>query len=80
MDSSPAETNLLLTNPIAVLIGPGGAIAYRGRIDNSFAAIGVQRRVVTQHDLRDALDAVIAGRLVARPEEPAIVCYIGNWS
>jgi len=62
--------------PTAVLIRPDGSIAYRGRIDNSFAAIGVQRRVVTEHDLRDALDAVFAGRPVAKPEEPAVGCYI----
>lgn len=63
-------------NPTAVLVRPDGSIAYRGRIDNSFAAIGIQRRVVTEHDVRDALDAVIAGRQVAKPEEPAIGCYI----
>jgi hypothetical protein len=63
-------------NPTAVLIRPDGSIAYRGRIDNSYAAIGVQRRVVTEHDVRDALDALIAGRPVARPEEPPIGCYI----
>lgn len=63
-------------NPTAVLVRPDGSIAYRGRIDNSFAAIGIQRRVVTEHDVRDALDAVIAGRPVAKPEEPAIGCYI----
>lgn len=62
--------------PTAVVIRPDGSIAYRGRIDNSFAAIGVQRRVVTEHDLRDALDAVVAERPVAKPEEPAIGCYI----
>jgi hypothetical protein len=65
-------------NPTAVLIRPDGSIAYRGRIDNSFAAIGVQRRVVTEHDLRDALDAVLAGRTVAKPEEPPIGCYISG--
>jgi hypothetical protein len=54
-------------NPTAVLIRPDGSIAYRGRIDNSYAAIGVQRRVVTEHDVRDALDALIAGHAVARP-------------
>lgn len=63
-------------NPTAVLITSDGKIAYRGRIDNSFAAIGVQRRVVTEHDLRDALDAVIAGRPVAKPESEPIGCYI----
>jgi hypothetical protein len=63
-------------NPTAVVLRPDGSIAYRGRIDNSFAAIGVQRRVVTEHDVRDALDAVLAGRPVAKPEEPAVGCFI----
>ena len=62
--------------PTAVVVRPDGSIAYRGRIDNSFAAIGIQRRVVTEHDLRDALDEVLAGKPVAKPEEPAVGCYI----
>src|SRR5215472_2267127 len=45
-------------NPTAVIVTRDGRIAYRGRIDNTYAAIGIQRRVVTEHDLRDALDAV----------------------
>ena len=63
-------------NPTAVVVAPDGQIAYRGRIDNTYAAIGVQRRVVTEHDLRDALDAVLAGRPVSKPEAPPIGCYI----
>jgi hypothetical protein len=63
-------------NPTAVVVRADESIAYRGRIDNSFAAIGKQRRVVTEHDLRDALDAVIAGKPVVKPEAPPIGCYI----
>jgi len=63
-------------NPTAVLVRPDGSIAYRGRIDNTYAAIGVQRRVVTDHDLRDALDAVLSGRAVRTPETQPIGCYI----
>jgi hypothetical protein len=63
-------------DPTAVLIKPDESIAYRGRIDNSYAAIGKQRRVVTEHDLRDALDAIVAGRPVAKQEAPPIGCYI----
>lgn len=63
-------------NPTAVVVKPDGSIAYRGRIDNFYAAIGRPRRVVTQHDLRDALDAVVAGKPVAEPEAPPIGCYI----
>jgi hypothetical protein len=62
--------------PTAVLIKPDESIAYRGRIDNFYAAIGKQRRVVTEHDLRDALDAVLAGRPVAKPEVSPVGCYI----
>jgi hypothetical protein len=62
--------------PTAVLIKPDESIAYRGRIDNFYAAIGKTRRVVTEHDLRDALDAVMAGRPVAKQEAPSVGCYI----
>jgi hypothetical protein len=63
--------------PQAVVVGPGGALKYRGRIDNRYAALGKPRRVVTVHDLRDALDAVLAGRVVANPETEAFGCFIG---
>jgi hypothetical protein len=63
-------------NPTAVLIRPDASIAYRGRIDNFYAAIGKQRRIVTEHDLRDALEAVIAGRPVAKQEASPVGCYI----
>jgi len=63
-------------NPTAVLVNPDGAIVYRGRVDNAFAAIGKQRRVITQHDVRDALDAVLAGRPVLNPQSPPLGCYI----
>lgn len=63
-------------NPTAVIVTADGRIAYRGRIDNSYASIGIQRRVVTEHDLRDALDAVIAGRPVSKSETQPVGCYI----
>ena len=62
--------------PTAVLITADKTIAYRGRIDNFYAALGKTRRVVTEHDLRDAIDAVFAGRKVEKPENSPIGCYI----
>lgn len=62
--------------PQAVVIRDDESIAYRGRIDNFYAALGKPRRVVTEHDLRDALDAVLSGRPVAKPEVPSVGCYI----
>jgi hypothetical protein len=62
--------------PEAVLIDSTGAVRYRGRIDNKYIALGRPRRVVTSHDLRNALDAVLAGRPVPAGETPAIGCFI----
>jgi hypothetical protein len=32
--------------------------------------------VVTSHDVRDALDAVLSGRAVAHPDTDPVGCYI----
>jgi AhpC/TSA family len=62
--------------PQAFVIDRSGTIRYRGRIDNLYAALGKTRQLVTSHDLRDALDAVLEGRTVARPETEALGCFI----
>jgi hypothetical protein len=66
--------------PEAVVLAPGGKIEYRGRIDNAYAGLGKPRRVVTEHEVRDALDAVITGRPVPKPETGAVGCYIPDLS
>lgn len=50
--------------------------AYRGRIDDLYDAIGVNRRSAGRHDLREALDAVLAGKPVATPETKPVGCFI----
>jgi hypothetical protein len=62
--------------PQAVVIDRAGTIRYRGRIDNFYAALGVPRQLVTERDLRNALDAVLSGRPVPRPETEAVGCHI----
>jgi hypothetical protein len=62
--------------PEAVVVDRRGAIRYRGRIDNFYAALGRPRQTVTAHDLRDALDALVARKAVAASETQAIGCYI----
>lgn len=62
--------------PTVVLVDRGGAIRYRGRIDNGYADFGKPRQHVTSHDLRVSLDAVLAGRPVPAPETEALGCYI----
>jgi hypothetical protein len=62
--------------PQAVVIDSADKIRYRGRINNFYAALGKPRQVVTVHDVRDALDAVLAGKTVSHPETTALGCYI----
>jgi hypothetical protein len=51
-------------------------LKYRGRIDDLYAALGKPRQRVTQPDLRNALDALIAGRAVPNPRTQAFGCFI----
>jgi hypothetical protein len=74
-----AATGVTITPQAAVIRGDE-TIAYRGRIDNFYVALGRSRRVVTEHDLRDALDAVFAGRAAPKPETQAVGCYIPDLS
>ena len=62
--------------PAAVVVDKSGQIRYRGRIDNLYSSLGKPRQQVTMHDLTDALDAVVSGKPVVRPETEAIGCFI----
>ncbi|MFT5732818.1 MAG: hypothetical protein ACJAQ3_000363 [Planctomycetota bacterium] len=66
--------------PEAVLVRPGGAIAYCGRINDQHPELGVRRPVATTHELRDALESVLAGRPVAVPRAAAVGCFIEDWA
>src|SRR5262245_29626899 len=76
------DTDFRLTAAVGATVTPEAAVytpagrVYRGRIDDLYQAIGQGRRAAEHHDLRDALDAVIAGRPVAAPETKAIGCFI----
>lgn len=62
--------------PEAVVFGKKGELLYRGRIDDQFAALGKKRGAITQHDLRDALDKITAGKKVKPKETKAVGCSI----
>ena len=70
-----AATGAKIT-PEAVVVKPGGAIAYRGRIDNFYADFGKPRAAATEHDLRDALDDVLRGKPAPDAETKPVGCYI----
>lgn len=71
------ETGAVVT-PEAVVLAPNGAVLYRGRIDNRYVDWGKTRPEATEHDLADALDAVLAGRAVLHPVTKALGCAIAG--
>jgi hypothetical protein len=75
-DHAIAQRARATVTPQAVVLTPAGVIKYRGRIDDRYVALGRRRRVVTSHDLRDAIDAVIGGKPVRTAETEAVGCVI----
>ena len=70
-----ARVGATVTPEVAV-VDRGGAVRYRGRIDNQFVALGRPRRTVTVHDLTAALDALLDGHPIAAPVTQPIGCSI----
>jgi len=67
-----------ITPEVAIFIPAASGLreVYRGRIDNRYVAFGQERPSATQHDLQDALSAVLANRAVHRPGGPPVGCSI----
>lgn len=53
-------------------------LLYRGRIDNSYADVGIRRRVVTSRDLRKVLKCISGGEGIPLKETKAIGCYLNH--
>ena len=66
--------------PEAVVVAPNGRTVYQGRIDDRVQDFGKMHSQPTVSDLRNALDAVLAGKPVLQPRAKAIGCYISHVS
>jgi hypothetical protein len=64
--------------PEAVVVA-GERIVYRGRIDDRYVDLGLQRPAPTRRDLEDALMAVLAGKPVQHPATEAVGCVIADF-
>jgi len=64
------------STPQAAVLSPRGELLYLGRIDNRVEEFGQERVKVTRFDLRDALDAILAGKPVPHPRTKALGCAI----
>jgi thiol-disulfide isomerase/thioredoxin len=63
--------------PEAFVLDGNRTVRYRGRIDDQFGK-GIKRPKPSQNDLRDALDAVLSGKAVARPVTEVAGCPISR--
>jgi peroxiredoxin len=64
--------------PQAAVLSPDGRVLYLGRIDNRVADFGKQRPQATEPDLREALDAVLAGKPAPHPFTKSVGCAINR--
>ena len=62
--------------PEAIMIDRSGKVRYRGLINDLYAGYGRKRAQPTKHFLRDACDAVIAGKMVPNPVTKSLGCFI----
>jgi hypothetical protein len=63
--------------PEAVVLS-GTRVVYRGRIDDRYVDVGLERPEPGERDLDNALTAVLAGRPVERPATEAVGCFIAD--
>jgi|SRR5579871_969394 len=73
---SLADLTGATATPEAAVLSPLGGLLYLGRIDNRVEDFGQERIKVTQFELREALDAVLAGKPVPHPHTKALGCAI----
>lgn len=62
--------------PEAVVVGHDGRVKYQGRVNDQFVGYTQGRREPQRHDLRLALDAVLAGREPEVSKTEAVGCLI----
>ena len=66
--------------PEAAVFDARGRLLYRGRIDDRYVSLGVERPVATRRDLDEALTDVVAGKAPRQAATPAVGCYIADFA
>jgi peroxiredoxin len=77
------DEELKLTNkynatitPEVVVVNAKGKVLYQGRIDNWAYELAKKRRVITEHNLRDALNSIVHNQPIKITKTKAVGCYI----
>lgn len=64
--------------PEVVVLGADGTTLYQGRVNDLYLGPTKRQRQATTKDLRDALDAIVAGKAVAQTRTEAVGCKISG--
>jgi thiol-disulfide isomerase/thioredoxin len=69
-----------VTPEAAVFVPAAGGprLVYHGRIDDRYVDFGRMRAAPANHDLEDAIEAVMAGRPAPRETAPAVGCLLSD--
>jgi hypothetical protein len=65
--------------PEAAVFDPRGKLLYRGRIDDRYVSLGLERPVATRHDLDEALTDIVAGKPPRQATTQAVGCFIADF-
>ena len=66
--------------PEAAVFDGRGRVLYRGRIDDRYVSLGVERPVATRRDLDEALTDIVAGKAPHQATTQAVGCYIADFA
>ena len=71
------HTGVEVTPEVSV-IGAGGRVLYKGRIDDRYIELGKDRPQPTERTLERALEAIVQGKPVAVRETRAVGCILSD--
>lgn len=70
------QSTAVTHTPETAVVLANGTIAYRGRIDDRFPALGKKRLAPTQCELREAIDCIIAEKPITVSRTKVVGCFI----
>ncbi len=62
--------------PSCCIINQSGQLVYQGRIDDYYSSLGKSRQVITEDNLKEAMDSVIAGKTIRVKKTKAVGCIL----
>jgi tetratricopeptide (TPR) repeat protein len=69
----------ITVTPEVALTDDRGRVLYRGRIDDRYVDIGIDRQRATRHEFEDALQAVVENRNVPAATAPPVGCIVADF-